>query len=178
MRGDNDDVGAIRPRHNPQDPAAELGDCLVAAEAIQVARVNLDEIRRANRVLDPDGGDVSLCDRFLCVLGKADHASTTTRNSTTTPWRAGDLGVQRFFECTLLVRPHQPRIPRHIDGRDRGGAAALAHEASPAARRRPERNSSPCSGWRNGFAVGATTGVRAASRLRINRASSSRPIWA
>ena len=38
-----------------------------------------------------------------------------------------------------LVRPHEPRIPRHIGGEDRGETAGLAHAVSPAARRRPER---------------------------------------
>jgi hypothetical protein len=48
----------------------------------------------------------------------------------------------------LLVRPHQPRIPGHISGEDRGETAALAHGASPAARRKPERKSSRWSGFR------------------------------
>jgi len=35
MRGYNEDVGAIRPMHSPQDAAAEFGDCFVGAEAIR-----------------------------------------------------------------------------------------------------------------------------------------------
>ena len=52
-----------------------------------------------------------------------------------------ELAAQRFeaFERALLVRLHQSRIPRHIGGEDRGQPAGLAHVASPAAKRRPER---------------------------------------
>jgi hypothetical protein len=36
--------------------------------------------------------------------------------------RIDELMAQRLeaFERALLVRPHQPRIPRHIGGEDRG----------------------------------------------------------
>ncbi len=61
--------------------------------------------------------------------------------------RIEKLAAQRFeaFERAFLVRPHQPRIPRHIGGEDRGETAGLAHVASPAASRRPDRKSSRCS---------------------------------
>ena len=64
--------------------------------------------------------------------------------------RIEKLAAQRFeaFERAFLVRPHQPRIPRHIGGEDRGEAAGLAHVVSPAARRRPDRNSSRSAGLR------------------------------
>ncbi len=64
--------------------------------------------------------------------------------------RIEQLAAQRFqaFERAFLVRPHQPRIPRHIGGEDRSEAAGLAHATSPAARRRPERYSSRCCGFR------------------------------
>src|ERR1700731_3829291 len=52
------------------------------------------------------------------------------------------------LESPALVRPDQPRIPRHVGGEDGGEAAGLAHVTSPAARRRPERNSSRSSGLR------------------------------
>ena len=73
--------------------------------------------------------------------------------------RIEKLAAQRFeaFERAFLVRPHQPRIPRHIGGEDRGETAGLAHVASPAAKRRPDRNSSRCSGLRNGRSLGTTT---------------------
>jgi hypothetical protein len=64
--------------------------------------------------------------------------------------RIEELTAQRFqtFERALLIRPHQPRIPRHIGGEDRGEAAGLAHASSPSARRRPDSNSSRCSAFR------------------------------
>jgi hypothetical protein len=39
------------------------------------------------------------------------------------------IAAQRFgaFERAFLVRPHQPRIPRHIRGEDGGETAGLAH---------------------------------------------------
>jgi hypothetical protein len=44
----------------------------------------------------------------------------------------GDLRIEEFaaqrleaFERAFLVRPHQPRIPRHIGGEDRGETARL-----------------------------------------------------
>ena len=66
-------------------------------------------------------------------------------------FRIEELAAQRLeaFERALLVRPHQPRIPRDIGGEDRGEPAGLTHSPSPAAKRRPESNSSRCSGLRN-----------------------------
>ena len=47
----------------------------------------------------------------------------------------GDLGIEELtaqrleaFERAFLIRPHQPRIPRHIGGEDRSEAAGLAHD--------------------------------------------------
>jgi len=39
-------------------------------------------------------------------------------------FRIEELAAQRLeaFERALLVRPHQPRVPRHIGGEDRGEA--------------------------------------------------------
>ena len=98
-----------------------------------------------------------------CTAIAQRNASTTLANSTSNPSpvvltmrprcsaifgsissRRSALSVERSF----LVRPHQPRIARHIGGQDRGEAAGLAHAASPAARRRPDRKSSRCSGFR------------------------------
>ncbi len=41
--------------------------------------------------------------------------------------RIEELAAQRLeaFERAFLVRPHQPRIPRHIGGEDRGETAGL-----------------------------------------------------
>jgi hypothetical protein len=65
----------------------------------------------------------------------------------------GDLWIEEFaaqrfeaFERALLIRPHQPRIPRHIGGEDRSETAGLVHVSSPATKRQPERYSSRCSG--------------------------------
>ena len=43
--------------------------------------------------------------------------------------RIEELAAQRFeaFERAFLVRPHQPRIPRHIGGEDRGETADRRH---------------------------------------------------
>jgi len=43
------------------------------------------------------------------------------------------------YESGFFIRPHQPRIPRHIGGENRGETAGLAHVAPPAAKRRPDR---------------------------------------
>ena len=51
--------------------------------------------------------------------------------------------------------------PRHIGGQVRGEAAGLAHISSPAAKRRPERYSSRCSGSRRKPASGITSGMMA-----------------
>ena len=94
--------------------------------------------------------------------------------------RIDELTAQRFeaFVRAFLVRSCQPRIPHHIGSEDRGETAGLAHPASPAARRRPERNSSRWSGLRRKLASGITTGVMARIFVTISRASSSRPICA
>ena len=54
----------------------------------------------------------------------------------------------------------------------------LAHVASPAARRRPDKYSSRCSRLRNIEPLATTIGVMARNRVTTSRASSSRPIWA
>jgi hypothetical protein len=48
----------------------------------------------------------------------------------------GDLGIEELaaqrleaFERAFLIRPHQPRIPRHIGREDRSETAGLAHDA-------------------------------------------------
>src|SRR5215469_2330088 len=63
-----------------------------------------------------------------------------------------DIRIDQFSEMALeplvrpfLVRTHQPRIPRHIGGKDRCKAAGGVHVVSPAASHRPDKNSSRCS---------------------------------
>src|SRR5437660_6800505 len=60
-----------------------------------------------------------------------------------------DLGVGKLAsqllqrgECAFLVRTHKPAVPCHVGGEDRGETAGLAHAASPAAKRSPDKNSS------------------------------------
>jgi len=66
-----------------------------------------------------------------------------------------DLRIDQLLEVPLqpivrplLVRAHQPRVSRDVSGQDRGEAAGLAHSASPAAKRKPDSNSSRCSAFR------------------------------
>src|SRR5690349_4719130 len=87
---------------------------------------------------------------IACCTSTAQRtASTTLENSTSMPspvvfddatlvlgdFRIEELAAQRLeaFERPILVRPHQPRIPRHIGGEDRGETARLAHFSSAAA---------------------------------------------
>jgi len=101
---------------------------------------------------------------FCCTSTAQRTASTTLANSTSMPslvvltirlWCSAifgseELAAQRFeaFERAFLVHPHQPRIPGHIGGKDRGETAGSGHVSSPAANRRPERKSSRSSGRR------------------------------
>jgi hypothetical protein len=74
-------------------------------------------------------------------------------------FRIEQLAAQRFeaFVRAFLVRPRQPRVPCHIGGgEDRSQTVSLGHFASPAARRRPDRNSSWSSGLRKGRSLGST----------------------
>jgi hypothetical protein len=51
--------------------------------------------------------------------------------------RIDQLAAQRLeaFERAFLVGAHQPRIPRHIGGKDRGEAAGCGHPSGNPARR-------------------------------------------
>jgi Class II release factor RF3, C-terminal domain len=49
--------------------------------------------------------------------------------------------------CRQRGRPNQQRIARDIGGEDCGEAAGPAHVPLPAARRKPDRNGSRCSGY-------------------------------
>ena len=77
-----------------------------------------------------------------------------------------------------IVRSPRPYLPHHVGGEDRGETAGLAHPASPAARRRPDKYSSRCSGFLQFMALGTTTFVRLRSRSMASRASSRRPMCA
>ena len=56
-------------------------------------------------------------------------------------FRIYELATQRLeaFKRAFFVRPHQPRIARHIGSENRGETANLAHCVSPAARRKPDK---------------------------------------
>ena len=56
--------------------------------------------------------------------------------------RVDQLAAERFepFERAFLVRPHQPRIARHIGGEDRGEAAGLVHASRNIRWRRRRRS--------------------------------------
>jgi hypothetical protein len=53
--------------------------------------------------------------------------------------RVEEVAAQRLeaFERAFFVRPHQPRIPRHIGGEDRGEAAGRGHSSGIPLLRRP-----------------------------------------
>jgi hypothetical protein len=99
------------------------------------------------------GARVALGHRLLhldCVAHRIDHAELDQQavagGLDDAAMMLDDLRIEEFaaqsfeaFERAFLIRPHQPRIPRHIGGEDRGQPAGLAHVASPAANRRPER---------------------------------------
>jgi len=75
------------------------------------------------------------------------------------PWDAatvlGDLRIDELmaqgfeaFQGAFLVRSHQPTVTGDVSRKDRSEPAGLAHFASPAARRRPDKYSSRCSASR------------------------------
>jgi hypothetical protein len=68
------------------------------------------------------------------------------------------------LESVGLVRSNQARVTCHIGSEDRGKTAGLAHAASPTAKRRPDKKSSRCSGFRRKLASGTTTGEMARSQ--------------
>ena len=78
--------------------------------------------------------------------------------------------------CVGGAQASTQNSPPASAGEDRGEPATPVHVASPAARRRPDSNSSRCSAFRKKLRSGITTGLMARSRPTISRASSSRPI--
>ena len=64
--------------------------------------------------------------------------------------RVDELAAERFeaVERAFLIGTHQPRVARYIGGKDRGETSGLGHWLSPAAKRRPDRKNSRCSGLR------------------------------
>ena len=182
--------------------AAGLGDAFeprgnIYAIAVDVAVFD-DDI--AEMHADPEGDTFLLRGRAVALGHRAlhgdsagdrlDHTRELDQESVAgclddPAFMAGDLRIEKLaaqpveaFERAFLVRPHQPRIPGHIGGEDRGETAGLAHSTSPAANRRPDKNNSRCSGCWSIVDLGITTLVIPFSRWSVARASSSRPICA
>src|SRR5580704_7529211 len=107
------------------------------------------------------------CRATQCInyTGEFDQEAVTGRFDNATPvfsnFRIDNLRPDRPqpVEGAFLVSPDQPRIPRYIGGENCSEAASLAHSPSPAARRRPDRNSLRCSGFRYWEALCTTIGV-------------------
>jgi len=59
--------------HNPPHPAALFRDRLMRSDAIGVARIGYDPIRRADCRFDPIDSDVACADRLSRMFGEADH---------------------------------------------------------------------------------------------------------
>ena len=126
MHCNDHDIIALWSMHNPQNAGTIFGDCLIGSRAVGVAWIGLDPIRRPERCFDPVDSNLAYADRFLGVLGEADHPSLAVVLG---DLRIDELMAQRLeaFERALLVRPHPPRIPRHIGGQDRGETAGGGH---------------------------------------------------
>ena len=94
--------------------------------------------------------------------------------------RVDQLPEMRFEALVrpLLVVSHQTRVARHVGSQDRSETSGLGQVASPAAKRRPDRKSSRCSGFRQCVDAGSTTFERTRTRLIASLASPSCPICA
>ena len=106
------------------------------------------------------------------ALGEKRRTKTEFGYSTLLPL-SRVLGSQQT-PCRLDLQDHrelgydpQPRIARGL---------LAVHSVSPAARRKPDRNSSRCSAFRYGMTLGITEGAISRSRLTISCASLSRPM--
>src|SRR5262249_21020371 len=100
-------------------------------------------------------------------------------------FRIDQLGAQRLeaLERAFLVSLHQPRIPRHVGGEDRGKAAGGAHSSGSPALRRPSTKTANNSDDMNLpiTSLRAVTvdnpGFSAQKRLTYSFPSSTRPSW-
>jgi hypothetical protein len=68
------------------------------------------------------------------IASRFDDASTTFADL-----RIDHVGADRTYpaKSTFLVRPNQPRIPRHIGGEDRGETPGRSHLSGKPMRRKP-----------------------------------------
>jgi len=100
-------------------------------------------------VLDIDGAAQCVDDTAELdeqpVAGGLDEAAAVLGD-----FRIEEIATQRFeaFEGAAFISADQPRIARHIGREDRRKTAGLAHGSSPIAKRRPDRKSPRCSGFR------------------------------
>src|SRR5882724_4947421 len=101
MHCNDHNIIALRSMHNPQNAGTIFCDCLIGSRPVGVAWIRLDPIRRADRRFDPIDSDVAYTDRFLRVLGEADHPSLAMALGDR---RTDELAAQRFeaFERAFL----------------------------------------------------------------------------
>src|SRR5260370_5561876 len=94
--------------------------------------------------------------------------------------RIEELAAQRLeaFERAFLVRPHQPRIPRHIGGKDRSEPAGPAFGVCALARRWPEGYRTPSSGFGEQRSRRLSFGGTARTMRTLSSASSAPPTLA
>jgi len=151
------------------DPDPELDPLIRRGVRIAIGHTPLDLDRTTNGIHDA----CKLCQE--AVASVLDDPAAVL----------GDIGIDQLPEVPLqslvrafLVCPHKPRIPCDIRRKDRSETAGPGHIASPAAIRRPVKNSSRCSGFRYRMIVGITQGMIVRNRFTTSLASSSRPICA
>src|SRR5580704_6629277 len=90
-------------------------------------------------------------------------------------FRIEKLAAQRLeaFERAFLVRPHQPRIPRHIGGEDRGEPAGRDHASGTPALRKPSQRRSFNSPVGGRFSVIHASENSGRSPSNVSRASAA-----
>ena len=135
------------------DPRGDIDAVAVEVVALDDHIAEIDADAQFDAVVRFDAG-VALRYRLLhrdgaphCIddAGKFDQ-QTVAGGLDDPPVMLGDLRIDELMaqriqssERAFLIRPHQPRIPRHIGGEDRSEPAGLAHVPSPVAKRRPDR---------------------------------------
>src|SRR5262245_48656832 len=107
MHRNDDDIIALWPMLNPQNAGTIFRNCLIGSRPAGVAWVRLDPIRRADRRFNPVDSDLAYADRFLGVLGEADHPSSA---AVLGDFRIEELMAQRLeaLERDPTTYPVQP----------------------------------------------------------------------
>src|SRR5271167_1749623 len=90
-------------------------------------------------------------------------------------FRIEEFAAQRFeaSEGAFFIRPHQPRIARHVGGKDRGETAALAHVSGTPALRSPSRRRSSTSPEAGIFSLAQASEKSGRRRSRLVTASAA-----